>query len=110
MTYVRQLYNAFDRGHWNNDLYSGNRTHLRVVAHRRHWNCDEGLFYEAMPIVDGYLHAHDTGNIQLTRVTHLDLPCSPEDVSFASGFVIYALALILPNLQELDLGYLSATG
>jgi hypothetical protein len=97
-TTVLQLYNkALDAGRWNNGLYSGKRTHLRVVGFKRWRDWNDEL----------------NRNVQLTGVTNLDLSCSPQHIRVVNQYFYYslsfALAFMLPNLQELDLSYLDRT-
>jgi hypothetical protein len=94
-------------------LYSGNRTHLRVVGFERLGLAYANYEQEGLELlVHGY--ARRAGNVQLTGVTKLDLSCSPQDGNrlawpFVSYVPCYALARILPNLQELDLSFLGRT-
>jgi hypothetical protein len=93
------FYNAILRGGWNNDLYSGNRTRLRVVG----LECvvDRSTY---MASIERRAHYDD---VQLTGVTSLDLSCSQYDSNRMFQYrPCYSLALILPNLRELDLSYM----
>jgi FtsZ-binding cell division protein ZapB len=97
---ILRIYDALEVGRWNNVLYSGNRTHLRVVGlDRLDVNSFSGMFSEQ--------HRARVGNLQLTGVTTLDLSRNPHDGSpFVSDYCLVALADILPNLREIDLSYI----
>jgi hypothetical protein len=87
---------------WN-AVFSGNRTSLRVVGLENCLNtrkCSEFFFW-----IDRWLHVH-RGDSQLTGVTSLDMSCSPGPVREVVDKPCTALALMLPNLRELDLSYM----
>jgi hypothetical protein len=100
-TSILKIYKAIFRGGWNNGLYSGNRTRLRVVSFERLRG-----FYERN---NNDIHQRAlSDDVQLTGVNSLDLSCSHDDRdgTVPPYYACYFLALILPNLRELDLSYM----
>jgi hypothetical protein len=93
---IPRIYNAISRGGWNNELYSGNRTRLRVVDFDE-FTCG---FSRMLPPND---------DLFLPGITSLDLSCShPNRFGRILHPRSYCLARVLPNLRELDLSYMFA--
>jgi hypothetical protein len=113
---IPKIYDAIAAGHWNNELYSGNRTHLRIIGLDRVEERYSGMNRVerrniSTRIKEVERRARKGYDVRLYSVTSLDLSCSPDD---NHGRIKYAsctgLALILPNLRNLDLSYLRLQG
>jgi hypothetical protein len=100
-THILGICDAISRGRWNNEMYSGNRTRLKIVGLGR--------------VVNEYTSLDDirrralSNDVQLTGVTSLDLSCTSYP-TFATYNFFSFLARILLNLRELDVSDVNSMG